>query len=227
MRTIDSILKNQATLEVAPPGKFRIVGEDRWDHSRFAAGDYDTAAEALSKARAYTLEAANGATDPSIADGYEVYDDQGRYFGGEQPRSDWWEAKSLKASVADQEAAVAEHFDLLPLLSRGANALVNAGDFERASAVCREAAASLGCQISAVHHFGGADQHLQLTHLIRCRTGGGPTVDVEFRMADHLGRIDWVEIQAFTLLQGAPEPLLEKLTAIVGDAKKLLETSKS
>ncbi len=222
MRTIDSILTNKATLEVAPPGKFRIVGEDRWDHSRFVAGDYDTAAEALSRARAYTLEAANGASDPSIADGYEVYDDQGRYFGGEQPLSDWWESKSLNASVADQAAAVAEHFDLVPLLNRGANALVNAGDFERASAVCREAAASLGCQISAVHHFGSGP----LTHLIRCRTAAGATVDVEFRMADHLGTIDWVEIQAFTLLRGDPEPLLAKLTAIVGDARKLLETSK-
>lgn len=226
LRTIDSILKNPK-LEGAPPGKFRIVGEDRWDHSRFVVGDYDTAAEALSSARAYTLEAAGGASDPGVADGYEVYDHQGRYFGGEQPLSDWWEANKLKGlPVADRKAAVAERFDLQPLLSRAANSLINAAGFDRASAICREAAASLGWQISAIHHFGGGETLLSLTHLVQCRTAAEPVVDVEFRMADHLGKIDWVETHAFVVLQGAPEPLLAKLTATVKDARQAFEASK-
>ena len=218
LRTIDSILKNQGVSDGASPGKFRIVGEDRWDHSRFVVEEHDTAAEALSKARAYTLEDAGGASDPSIATVYEVYDDEGRYLGGEQPLRDWWKAKRLEIPVIGREAVVAEHFELQPLLNRAGTSRIEMGDFDRASGVCREAAASLGWEIRAIDVFGAPDTSLP-THVVQCRTTTEPAADVEFRLAEVWGTIN-VEIQAFIVLRDAPEPLLEKLTTIVQDARQ-------
>jgi hypothetical protein len=70
----------------APPGKFRIMGIDRFEppgEGHFRYGDYDTLEEALKIARARTKGCAKYATDSSIAEVYYVYDDKGNYKGGD------------------------------------------------------------------------------------------------------------------------------------------------
>jgi len=70
----------------APPGKFRIVGinkfhppgEDDW-----IVDDFDTLEEPLSLARQKTQDASKLAIDSSIVEVYYVYDDKGVYKGGD------------------------------------------------------------------------------------------------------------------------------------------------
>ncbi len=70
----------------APPGKFRIVGIDKFHppgEDDWIDGDYDTLEEALSLARQKTQAASKYATDSSIATVFYVYDDRGVYKGGD------------------------------------------------------------------------------------------------------------------------------------------------
>ena len=70
----------------APPGKFRIVGIDKFHppgEDDWIVGDYDTLEEALSLACQKTQDASKFATDSSIAEVYYVYDDKGVYKGGD------------------------------------------------------------------------------------------------------------------------------------------------
>jgi hypothetical protein len=69
----------------APPGKFRILGIDKFPfpNEDWIKGDYDSLEEALSLARKLTKEASKDSTDPSIATVYYVYDDKGVYRGGD------------------------------------------------------------------------------------------------------------------------------------------------
>ena len=55
----------------APPGKFRVVGVDTFDHTDWVAGDFDTAEAALAHA------AKSGGTMLKM----HVYDDQGVHLG--------------------------------------------------------------------------------------------------------------------------------------------------
>ena len=55
----------------APPGKFRVVGVDTFDHTDWVDGDYDTREEALARARSQGGEMLKT----------HVYDDQGRHIG--------------------------------------------------------------------------------------------------------------------------------------------------
>jgi hypothetical protein len=70
----------------APPGKFRIVGIDKFEppgEGHFVVDDYDTAEEALEIARKMTRDASKDSTSPSIATVYYVYNDKGQYLGGD------------------------------------------------------------------------------------------------------------------------------------------------
>ncbi len=71
---------------VAPKGKYRVVGIDKFhlpgeDH--WIDGDYDSADEALRVARQKSRREAGLSTHPGIATVYYVYDDRGRYLGGD------------------------------------------------------------------------------------------------------------------------------------------------
>lgn len=86
---------------IAPEGKYQILGIDRYkppgsDDAHWVVGDYDSQAEALRVAREKTREAGGFAMDASgqtasegseraraVATVYYVYDDEGRYLGGD------------------------------------------------------------------------------------------------------------------------------------------------
>ena len=67
----------------APPGKFRVLGIDKFSHEHWIVGDYATAEEALRVARQRTRQESEFATSKSIATVYYAYDDQGKYLGGD------------------------------------------------------------------------------------------------------------------------------------------------
>ena len=70
----------------APPGKFRIVGIDKFHppgQDDWIEGNYDSLEEALRLARQWTQEASKDSTDSSIATVFYVYDDKGVYKGGD------------------------------------------------------------------------------------------------------------------------------------------------
>ncbi len=64
-------------------GKFKVIGVDKFSYEDFSAGEYDTAAEAITAAEEMTNEAKNHCTDSSIATVYYAYDPNGRYLGGD------------------------------------------------------------------------------------------------------------------------------------------------
>jgi hypothetical protein len=66
---------------IAPPGKYRVLGVDKFANEHWIKGDYDTRAEAEAVAVTETAEAAPHASDKSIATVYYVYDDTGKYLG--------------------------------------------------------------------------------------------------------------------------------------------------
>lgn len=63
---------------IAPPGKFRVLGVDRFDNEHYIVGDFDTMEEATSVAR---LRAKHPNGSPGLCDVYYVYDDTGAYLG--------------------------------------------------------------------------------------------------------------------------------------------------
>jgi hypothetical protein len=69
----------------APPGKFRILGIDKFQPpgEDWVHGDYDSLEEALSLARKLTKDASKYSTSPDIATVFYVYDDKGVYKGGD------------------------------------------------------------------------------------------------------------------------------------------------
>lgn len=70
----------------ARKGKYRVVGIDRFEppgEGHWVVGDYESLEEALAVARDLTLEAAAYSDSPSMATVYYVYDDKGRYCGGD------------------------------------------------------------------------------------------------------------------------------------------------
>lgn len=70
----------------ARKGKYRVVGIDRFEppgEGHWVVGDYDSLEEALAVARDLTLEAAALSDSPSMSTVYYVYDDEGRYCGGD------------------------------------------------------------------------------------------------------------------------------------------------
>lgn len=66
---------------IAPPGKYRVLGVDKFDGEHWVEGDYDTRAEAEAIAIAETADAVPLASDKSVATVYYVYDDTGKYLG--------------------------------------------------------------------------------------------------------------------------------------------------
>jgi hypothetical protein len=70
----------------APPGKYRIIGVDRFEEvhgsGQWVVGDYDDRDAALALARQQTRENLALASSPEIATFFYVYDDNGRYLGG-------------------------------------------------------------------------------------------------------------------------------------------------
>lgn len=67
----------------ALPGKFIVVGVDKFSYADWLEGTYDTAEQALKVARSKTNREKPLATDHSVATVYYVYDDQGKYLGGD------------------------------------------------------------------------------------------------------------------------------------------------
>jgi len=84
---IDTKLLVQQPIErIAPKGKFRILGIDKFEppgEGHWVVGDYDSLEEALRYARARTRQATSHTEDPNMAIVYYVYDDQGKYMGGD------------------------------------------------------------------------------------------------------------------------------------------------
>jgi len=68
---------------VAPKGKYRILCIDKFDHEHSVYSDYNSSEEALLIAKRKTENAAGSSSDSSIATVYYVYDDQGKYLGGD------------------------------------------------------------------------------------------------------------------------------------------------
>jgi hypothetical protein len=71
---------------IAPRGKFRVIGIDKFEppgEGHWIVGDYDTFQDAIDLAHKRSYDAAPNSTDPSIAEVYYVYDDQGCYLGGD------------------------------------------------------------------------------------------------------------------------------------------------
>jgi len=67
---------------IAPPGKYRILCVDKFDHEHTIYRDYDSKDEALEIAIRKTKESVEQVGDYSIATVYYVYDDQGNFIGG-------------------------------------------------------------------------------------------------------------------------------------------------
>lgn len=67
----------------APRGKFIVVGVDKFSYEDWLEGAYDTAEQALQVSRNKTDQEKPLATDHSVATVYYVYDDQGKYLGGD------------------------------------------------------------------------------------------------------------------------------------------------
>ena len=71
---------------IAPKGKYRIVGIDKFEvpgEGHWVVGDFGNLEMALALARRMTREDMPFASDPSIATVYYVYDDRGNYRGGD------------------------------------------------------------------------------------------------------------------------------------------------
>lgn len=71
---------------IAPPGMYRIVEVDKFPpipEGQFVYGDYKSKGEALTLARILTEGAMKRCTGYGVATVYLVYDDKGRYLGGD------------------------------------------------------------------------------------------------------------------------------------------------
>ena len=64
-------------------GKYTVIGVDKFDDSDWIEGAYDTAEEALRKARNETADSVDYADDQSIATVYYAYNPEGKYIGGD------------------------------------------------------------------------------------------------------------------------------------------------
>jgi len=84
-------VKEAAQKRKAPPGKFRVLGVDKYDGTDWIEGDYDSRESALRIARKKTDEAkknivTSGSREMAgynIATVFYAYDEQGGYLGGD------------------------------------------------------------------------------------------------------------------------------------------------
>lgn len=67
----------------APPGKFRVLGIDKYSGEDWIQGDFDLETVAVLEARRLTFEAKPSASHHSVATVYYAYDDRGIYLGGD------------------------------------------------------------------------------------------------------------------------------------------------
>ena len=70
------------TVLEAPPGKFRVIGIDKWDNSDWLVGDFDSLDAAKEGALKAQKENAYAGSDKEHIGTHYIYNDRGNFLGG-------------------------------------------------------------------------------------------------------------------------------------------------